>query len=257
MNPGTRISGFRERLRRGERLIGTFLKTPHPSVVEVLGRAPLDCLCIDAEHSPFDRAALDITLLAARASDLPCLVRVPRADAADILNALDLGATGVLVPHVASRSSAAAIATAARYGRGGRGFSGATRAAGYGTQAFRDVIARANAEVTLVAQIEDAEALDEIDAIAAVEGIDCLFVGRMDLTVSLGASDPGDTAVIGAVRAICAAGRRHGRAIGMFTPTTEEAGRWFAAGASLFLLGSDQQWILQGANDLAARFRQL
>ncbi|MFO0453343.1 MAG: HpcH/HpaI aldolase family protein [Pseudomonadota bacterium] len=252
-----RTATFRERVRRGERLIGTFAKTPHPAVVEVLGLSPLDCLCLDAEHAPFDRGDLDVALLAARAADLPTLVRVPHGDAAQILNALDCGATGVVVPHVASAADARAAAAACRYGRGGRGYAGSTRAAGYGTRKMGEIIPGANATVTLVAQIEDAEALDEIDAIAAVDGIDCLFVGRMDLTVSLGAATPNDPVVVEAVRRICAAGRAHGRAVGMFTPTTEEAAQWCEAGASLFLLGADQGWILQGARELATRFRAL
>ncbi len=250
-----RIASFRRRLRAGERLLGTFVKTPHPALVEVLGHGPLDCLCLDAEHAPFDRGDLDVALLAARAAGVPSLVRVPRADAPELLNALDLGATGVLVPHVASAAVAAAIAAACRYGGpDGRGYAGSTRAAGYGTRKMGEILPRANEEVTVVAQIEDAAALAEIDAIAAVDGIDALFIGRMDLTVSLGAASPNDPAVIEAVRTICAAARRHGRAVGMFTPTTAEASQWFDAGASLFLLGSDQQWVLQGAAALREAF---
>jgi 2-keto-3-deoxy-L-rhamnonate aldolase RhmA len=250
-----RIASFRRRLRAGERLLGTFVKTPHPAIVEVLGHGALDCLCLDAEHAPFDRGDLDVALLAARAADLPSLVRVPRAEAPELLNALDLGATGVLVPHVASAAAARSIAAACRYGGGdGRGYAGSTRAAGYGTRKMGDILRRANDGVTVVAQIEDAAALAEIDAIAAVDGIDALFVGRMDLTVSLGAASPDDPVVVDAVRAICAAARRHGRAVGMFTPTTAEAAQWFDAGASLFLLGSDQQWVLQGAAALREAF---
>lgn len=251
----TRTSTFRQRLRGGERLLGTFVKTPHPAIVEVLGHAPLDCVCLDAEHAPFDRGDLDLGLLAARAADLPSLVRVSRSEPAELLNALDLGATGVLVPHVSSAAAARAIAAACRYGgAAGRGYAGSTRAAAYGTRRMADNLARGNAEVALVAQIEDAAALGEIDAIAAIDGIDCLFVGRMDLTVSLGAPSPEDPVVVDAVRTICAAARRHGRAVGMFTATTEEAARWFEAGATLFLLASDQQWVLQGARALRQAF---
>lgn len=250
----SRLASFRQQVRAGAPLLGTFVKTPHPAVVEVLGHGPIDCVCLDAEHAPFDRGDLDVALLAARAADLPSLVRVPRADAPEILNALDLGATGVVVPHVATAATARAVAAACRYGGEGRGYAGSTRAAGYGTRRMGEIVAQANAEVTLVAQIEDAAALAEIDAIAAVDGIDCLFVGRMDLTVSLGVASPAEPVVVDAVRAICAAGRRHGRAVGMFTPTTEEAVRWREDGASLFLLGSDQQWLLQGAAALRAAF---
>ena len=255
MAMSTRVGTFRERLVKGHRLLGTFVKTPHPAVIEVLGYAPLDCLCIDAEHAPFDRRDLDMAILAARAADMPSLVRVARADAADILNALDLGATGVVIPHVANASDALAAANACRYQRGsGRGYAGSTRAAGYGTGTMADNIARANAEVTLVAQIEDADALNHLDAIAKVEGIDALFVGRMDLTVSLGAAGPNDAIVLEAVREICAAAKRHHRALGMFTTTTDEAKTWFDAGATFFLLGSEHQWMLQGARALRASF---
>ncbi len=252
----SRVSTFRTRLRGAERLLGTFVKTVESAVIEVLGFAPLDCVCIDAEHAPFDRRALDGAILAARSADLPSLVRVPRTDAADILGTLDLGATGVIVPHVATPQAAMAAAAACRYGPGGRGYAGSTRAAGYGTRAMSENLARANAEVTLIAQIEDAEALQHIDAIAAVDGIDALFIGRMDLTVSLQATSPDDPAVVAAVKAICAAGRRHGRCVGMFTATTGEARQWYTEGASFFLLSSDQQMMLQGAKRLREEFER-
>jgi 2-keto-3-deoxy-L-rhamnonate aldolase RhmA len=244
-------ANFRTRLRAGERLVGTFVKTPHPVVVEVLGHAGLDCVCLDCEHAPFDRAALDTALLAARAAQLPALVRPLRAETADILNALDLGATGILAPHVASGEQARALVRAAHYGPGGRGYAGSTRAAGYGTRSVAQNVDKARGTVAVIAQIEDAEALRHLDEIAAVEGLDALFVGRMDLTVSLGATSPADPVVIEAVRQICLAGRRAGRAVGMFMSSTQEAAQWIEMGASLFLLGSDQQWILQGAKELA------
>jgi 2-keto-3-deoxy-L-rhamnonate aldolase RhmA len=250
----TRCESFRSRLRKSEKLLGTFIKTPHPAIVEVLGHAPLDCVCLDAEHAAFDRGALDVAVLAARAHDLPSLVRVPRLDAADILGALDLGATGVVIPHVATAEDARAVAAACRYRAGGRGYSGATRAARFGTRTMSENVARANAEVTVVAQIEDAEALKHLDEIAAIDDIDALFIGRMDLTVSMGLQSPADPAVLQAVGDICAAARRHGRAVGMFTQTTEEAHQWFDAGASLFLLASDQQWILNGAKAMRKLF---
>ena len=254
MTAADRCATFRSRLRRRDRLLGTFVKTPHPAVVEVLCHAPLDCLCLDAEHAPFDRGDLAVAIQAARGADMPVLVRVARADAPDLLNALDLGATGVVIPHVASVAAAQAAAAACRYGPGGRGYAGSTRAAAYGTRSMAENIASANTEVAVVAQIEDADALAHLDAIAAIDGIDALFIGRMDLTVSLGASSPADPLVVDAVQQICAAARRHGRAIGMFTPTIEEAHRWVDAGATLFLLQSDQQWMLQGARAMRLAF---
>ncbi len=242
---------FKARLRAGERLVGTFVKTPHPAVVEVLGHAGLDCVCLDCEHAPFDRSTLAAALLAARAMQVPALVRPLRAEAAEILNALDLGATGILAPHITSGEQARALVRAVQYGPGGRGYAGSTRAASYGTRTVAQNIEAANGAVAVIAQIEDAEALRHLDEIAAVDGLDALFVGRMDLTVSLGATSPADAVVVDAVRRVCLAGRKAGRAVGMFASSSQEAMEWIEAGASLFLLGSDQQWILQGARELA------
>ena len=254
MSSPTRIGNFRARLQTRVPLLGTFLKTPNAAITEILGLSGLDCVCIDAEHAPFDRAALDTVLLAAHARDLPSLVRLAHSGAAEILNALDLGATGIVVPHVTSVSTARSAVAASRYGHEGRGYAGSTRAAGYTTRPMGDVIAAANTTVCVVLQIEDEAALAHIDEIAAVEGVDCLFIGRMDLTVSLGAASPSDPRVVAAVERICEAGVRHGRCVGMFTPTTVEALHWRERGATLFLLGSDQQWILQGARDLIRAF---
>lgn len=250
----SRIQGFRRRLGARKGTVGTFQKTPNSAVTEVLGMSGLDCVCIDAEHAPFDRAAMDVALLAARAHDLPTLVRVPTAGASGILNALDLGATGVIVPHVTSAETARTIVSACRYGVDGRGYAGSTRAAGYSTRKMTQIIADANETTTVVLQIEDAAALSNMEEIAGVNGVDALFVGRMDLTVSLGASSPDDPQVLAAVEHICAVARRQERCVGMFTTTTDEALRWRNAGASFFLLGSDQQWILHGAQSLAKAF---
>ena len=249
---GPRRNAFRERLRRGEPMAGTFVKTPHASIIEVLCRTSLDVVCLDAEHAPFDRATLDQALLAARAEDLPAVVRIQSYDPTLILNALDLGADGVVLPHVTTAADANRIARAARYGPGGRGYSGSTRAAGYTTCAMAEVLAEAEAHVVVIAQIEDAAALDEIDAISAVEGIDCLFIGRSDLTVSLGATSPSDPRVLSAVEKICESARRHSRKLGMFLSDAEEIPRWQSLGVSLFLIGSDQQWMLQGAREVLA-----
>jgi 2-keto-3-deoxy-L-rhamnonate aldolase RhmA len=252
--PMIRTSSFRQRLLSRERLLGTFVKTPSTAIVEILGLSDLHCACLDAEHAPFDRSAIDQALASARAADLPTFVRVQRNDAPDILNALDLGAVGVFVPHVSSAVMAQSIAQASRYRPAGRGYAGSTRAAGYTTRAMSSTIMGANDLVTVVAQIEDAEALAHIDDIAGVDGIDCLFIGRMDLTVSLGAESHDASVVIDAVHTICAAARRKGRTIGIFATSMADAARWAKAGVSFFLLGSDQQWILQGANALAKAF---
>ena len=248
------MSAFKERVRSREPLIGTWLKTPSPMVCEVLGNTDLDMLCLDAEHSPFDRLCLDQCIHALRATGMPAFVRVPSAAPEHILNALDCGATGVVVPHVTSPEMAAAVAKAAHYGPGGRGYAGSPRAAGYTTRPMPQHLASSAAETTVVAQIEDLEALDAIDEIAQVDAVDCLFIGRVDLTVALEAESPKAPEVVSAVERICEAGRQAGRAVGMFVGDAGEVPRWREAGASFFLLSSDHGFLQQGANQLAQRF---
>lgn len=245
---------LKARIAKGEPVLGTFVKTPHPHIIEVLATSGLDCICLDAEHAPFDRRDLDICVMAARAGALPVLVRTVSNAPHDILNALDCGADGIVVPHVRSAVEARAIAASAHYGAGGglqtRGYAGSSRAAGYGSLSIEAHSAASANRTVIIAQIEDLEALDCIDEIAAVEGIDALFVGRIDLTVALGCTSPDDPKVIAAVDRILSAARTAGRTAGMFTPKVEDVPHWQRRGASLFLLGSDHGFVRAGAKQL-------
>jgi 2-keto-3-deoxy-L-rhamnonate aldolase RhmA len=240
---------LKEKLRSRELVLGCFIKTPHPVVVEVLGMTDLDCLVLDAEHAPFDRSALDACILGARAAGKDILVRPQCSSPEHILNALDLGATGVLLPHIRSAAVAAAALHACHYGAGGRGYAGSTRAAGYTTHGLSRTRAEA-LDVAVIAQIEDVDALDQIDAIAADDRIDALFVGRADLTVALGADGPDATEVVGAVERICSAASEAGRCVGMFLSRQEDVALWRSKGASLFLMSSDHEFLLKGASAL-------
>jgi 2-keto-3-deoxy-L-rhamnonate aldolase RhmA len=246
---------FARRLRARERLLATWVKTPHPHVVEVLGLTELDALVIDAEHAPFDRSAVDAALLAARASCIAALVRPPANEPAAILQALDSGAGGVVVPHIRNAEEAAAAVKACRYVPGGRGFAGSTRAAAYTTKGM--AAQRATSDDPLViAQIEDAEALEHLDAIARTPGLDALFVGRADLTVSLEAASADAPEVVEAVGNICAAAKRASRPVGMFLARPSDAVEWEKRGASFFFLQSDQEFLLAGAKALIASVRK-
>ncbi|OHT20609.1 HpcH/HpaI aldolase family protein [Edaphosphingomonas haloaromaticamans] len=247
---------LKQRLAAGEMLVGTFVKTPSPIVVEVLGLSALDCLCLDAEHAPFDRPAIDACIMAARAAGMDVLVRVPSAAPEHILNALDCGATGVVIPHVRSAEEACTAVRLSHYGAGGRGYAGSARAAAYTTKPMAAHLADSAARTTVVLQIEDPEAIDAIEEIAAVEGVDALFVGRVDLTVAYGAASQDDPQVIAAVEKVCAAGRRHGRRTGMFLARLDDVPTWIDKGATLFLLGSDHSFMLAGAAALVAQVKR-
>lgn len=240
-------TGFRKRFTDGAHLLGTFVKTPAPHPVEVLAGAGLDFVVLDEEHAPWDRGSLDVALLAARATGIAGIVRVAEATASRILSVLDDGATGVLVPHVSSAAKAAEIAGAMRYRTGRRGFSNTTRVGGFGALGLWDHVDRADAEVTLIAMIEDPEALGEIDAILATPGLDGVFIGRGDLTVALGVPDMGAPQIVAACETIIAAARRAGKPVAVMVANAPEAQAFAAMGASTFIVASDQGFMRQAA----------
>ncbi len=238
---------LKARLAAGDTLLGTFLKTPSPILVEVLAATGLDLLCLDAEHAPFDRHDLDLCILAARGAGLPIIVRTRSQAPEELLNALDCGADGVLIPHIRTVAEASACVAAAHYGPGGRGYAGSSRAAGYGTTPMAAHRRASAGRTVVIGQIEDAEALPALDAIASVEGLDGLFIGRIDLTVSIGAEDPDDPQVLAAAQAVIDAARGHTKPIGMFVPRDGDVPMWRDRGVTLFLQGSDHSFLRAGA----------
>lgn len=231
---------FRSRFAGGSRLIGTFIKTPTGHATEILGLIGFDFIVIDEEHAPFDRLAIDQALLAARAGGTAGIVRVAQPTASNILSVLDSGATGVLVPHVSSAGKAREIAAAARYRSGNRGFSNSPRAGGYGARPMAEHIATSDAQTTLIAMIEDVEALDELDEILATEGLDGVFIGRGDLAVALGAENANAPAVMDAVARIADAARRAGKPVCVMVGAAGDAAQYLAMGATAFIVSSDQ-----------------
>jgi 2-keto-3-deoxy-L-rhamnonate aldolase RhmA len=237
---------FRHRLLGGEPLVSSFVKTGHYQPVEIAGAAGLDAVVIDAEHAAFSLADLDACLLACRAAGVAGLVRVPDTRAATLLQVLDMGASGVLVPHVRTREQAAEIVACTRYAQGVRGFSNSARAGGYGTASMRDHIAQQDQQVSVLCQIEDRDALEHLDAIASVDGVDCLFVGRADLAVSCRTFDIDDPAIAAASRRALDAARQAGKAGGIFLGDAQGVADWRARGASFFVIGSDQSALRAG-----------
>jgi 2-keto-3-deoxy-L-rhamnonate aldolase RhmA len=175
---------FRSRIQNRQHVLGTFIKLATPHVVEIVGQVGFDFVIIDQEHSPLDRTAIDIACLAARASNIAAIVRV--SEVANILSALDSGATGVMVPHCDSPERARQIAAACRHRGGSRGFATTTRAGSYGGTAGAQHMSEQDATITCIAMIEDQAALARLPEIAAVKGIDAFFIGRGDLTAALG-----------------------------------------------------------------------
>ncbi|WP_102960151.1 HpcH/HpaI aldolase family protein [Mangrovicella endophytica] len=248
--------GFRSRFTARDVLVGTFIKTPATHPIEILGSAGFDFVVIDEEHAPFDRVAIDAGLLAARASGTAGIVRVAEPTPSKLLSALDDGAAGVLVPHVASVEKARAVVSACRYRGGSRGFSNSPRAGDYGAVGMWPHVEAQDKSVTVIAMIEDPEALDTIDAIVAVDGLDGVFVGRGDLSVAMGATSPADPKVQAASERIAAAAIAAGKPVCVMVGSLAEAQGFRGIGVSAFIVSSDQGLMRQAAtavlNDFAA-----
>jgi len=249
------MSPFKVKLSQQQPLLGTFQKTPHYHNTEVLALSGFDTICLDAEHAPFSRADLDACVLAARANQQHVVVRIADDNHSTLLNVLDLGADGIVVPHVKSAEQLKHIVQHCYYGSGGRGYAGSTRMAAYTTKGIKQNLEHNINNTCIIAQIEDLEALDHLEAICQVPGLDCLFIGRMDLTVALGETDPNAPEVIEVVNRIIKVAQENKITTGMFIPNLDELENWLEQQVSLFLLGSDHSFMLAGARQLQQRFK--
>ena len=245
---------FRTRLLDGEELVGMFIKTPHYSMTEVMANSELDFLVIDREHGAIDLAAMDAGIMAGRSADMPIFVRIQQNTATGMLYPLDCGATGVIVPHIATRDKAEEIAGGGRYRNGNRGFAGTPRAGGYGTREMHEYIDAADADSTIIAQIEDVEAVENIEEIVKVKEIDCLFLGRMDLTVGYDAKSTSDDVVMDAVKHVCKVARNADKALAAYAGI-DELDMLRELGVTMFALGSEHSLVQAGIKNTLERFK--
>lgn len=249
----TRLSNFRDRLGGGQPLLGTFIKTPGVQAIEVLGDVGLDFVVIDAEHAPWDRNAIDLALLAAKASGIDALVRVEGI--ATILTALDCGATGVMVPHVCSAKIAQEVVDACRYRPGRRGFTNSSRAGKYGRLGLTAHIDASDPRTTIIAMLEDPEALDHIEEIVAVDGIDAFFLGRGDLTVALGEATTDAPSVRAAIARFVSAVTAAKKPLCAFVNSSGEISALRELGINTFIISSEQGLLRQAAAAELTRFK--
>ncbi len=238
---------FRDRFLSQDQMFGTFLKIPAAMPAEILGSLGFDFVVVDEEHSPFNRETTDLIILACRAVGIGSVVRVQSADPAGILSVLDCGADGILVPHVTDAKTARAIVDAARYRNGKRGFAPTTRAGTFGADGTAAHIAKQDARATVIAMIEDPEAVENIDEILAVEGLDGIFIGRGDLSVAYGDYDGSTGVVAQATARVQAAAKARGKTVAILPGSAEDAVARAEDGASVFIVSSDQGFLRAAA----------
>ncbi len=240
--------------KRHGRLIGTWLFLPCPDHAEIFAQSGFDCLMIDHEHGPNSPANLTEQLRAA--GGMPCLVRIAENNDTEIKKVLDAGASGIMVPMVNSAADARQAVAAALYPpRGRRGCAaGVIRASRFGRDQAAYV--RDADEVMIVCQIETRRAIGNIEEIAAVDGVDMLFIGPSDLGADMGLIGEADhpelqEAIRRAEDAILATGK----GLAGLTRTAEGARAMFERGYSLVLVSGDTQMLVDGSAAIISALR--
>jgi 4-hydroxy-2-oxoheptanedioate aldolase len=246
---------FKAGLREGRPQLGLWISLVDSFAAEAVAGAGFDWLLFDTEHSPGHEMSVLAQLQAVAPYPVAPIVRPVINDVALVKRFLDIGAQTLLIPYVQSAAEAEAAVAAMRYPpRGVRGVSTLTRATGYGR--VPDYLARAEDELCLLVQIETRAGLDALEAIAAVDGVDGLFIGPSDLAASLGhLGNPSHPEVIAAVEDAIARIRAAGKPAGILTLDPAVARRCLALGTSFTAVGTDLALLARGAEALAAAFR--
>lgn len=240
------MQNFRAQCTGREAVVGTFVAIPHPVAAEVTAASGVDFICIDWEHAQIGRERMEDLIRAADVHRVPAMVRVPGHAPETIAAALDAGAAGVLVPRVSTAEQARAAVRATRYPPLGARGVGPGRAAAYGYR-IPDYLASANENLLLAIQVETAEGLADIESIAAVDGVDVIFIGPGDLSVSIDAMGPaGAERLNAAIETIATAAIRAGRTAGIFRPAPDDIAAWTRSGIRFFILASDTMFLGAG-----------
>jgi 4-hydroxy-2-oxoheptanedioate aldolase len=231
---------FRRRVLAREWLCGTFLNLGSPISVEIAGLAGFDWVLIDHEHGPGGEDTLLHQLHAASATPTFPIVRIAANETPRFKRALDMGALGVMVPYVNTAAEARAAVNSMRYPpHGVRGVAKFNRGAGFGGD-FEEYYLHAHERLLGVIQIETPEAITNIDAIAAVDGVDVLFVGPTDLSYNMGIRDQLESAPFtAAMEKVSAAAKKHGKAAGILVHSAPLVPKMRELGFSFVALGSD------------------
>lgn len=255
MNNSLPRNTFKEALQQNRRQVGLWVTFAHQPIAEVLADSGFDWLLFDMEHSPTDLHQVGQQLLAVRGRAVAPIVRVPILDMGWIKRVLDAGAPNIMVPNVRSAAEARDAVAFTRFAPEGlRGVAGSTRAGNY--TRYKDYMARANDEIGVVVQIESREALDDLDAICRVPGVDAVFIGPSDLAASLGfRGQSGHPEVQAAIAQAFRTANAAGKAAGVLA-ADGKAEHYFEAGATMVGVGTDLHLLIAGADAVAARYVQ-
>lgn len=249
------VNALKRNLKSGKPQIGCWLSLGNLIAAEICAAAGFDWVLIDTEHAPNDLTEVHQQLLAVSAYPVSPIVRVPWNDTVTIKRMLDVGVQSLLIPYVQTEEEARRAAAAVRYPpQGVRGVSTGSRSSRYGR--VKDYLPRAHEEICVIVQIETRLAWDNIEKIAAVDGIDGLFIGPQDFACDLGhLGNPGHPEVQAAIADVIARTKRAGKAPGILYFDEVGAKKWIEQGARMIAVTSDSAMLVRESSAIAGRFR--
>lgn len=254
----TLIQKFKERLQAGKAVFGPFMKTCDPGFVEAAGYAGMDFAILDMEHGPISIQSMQNNIRAAQVSGILPVVRVPAITEEAIGKALDIGAAAVEIPQITTAEQAKEAVKLAKFSPlGERGVCRFVRAAHYSALDKAKYFEGAN-QTIVIAQIEGQEAIDNLDDILAVEGVDIFFIGPYDLSQSLGV--PGQVThplVVEAMNKIVKAAKERGAVVGTFTDSKETMEMWAKAGVQYISYSVDMGIFYEACRKLKEQFCEI
>jgi 2-dehydro-3-deoxyglucarate aldolase/4-hydroxy-2-oxoheptanedioate aldolase len=240
---------LRHRVLASELTIGAFVNLGSPVAAELVARAGFDWVVIDLEHGAGTEADLHPQLLAVQATPTGAIVRVPLGARLPVGRALDAGADGLMIPRLETLAEITETLTWMRYPPAGvRGVAGLTRGAGFTTIPHAELAATVNPSVLGVFQVESPVAVEAAEAVAALDGVDVLFVGPADLSHSMGIPGQFDSPrFVAALDQVAAACRAHGKAAGILLQDPAAVAAHVRRGFRFIAVGSDTTYVTSGA----------
>ncbi|MBP7937394.1 MAG: hypothetical protein KA354_22350 [Phycisphaerae bacterium] len=254
-----RQSTIRRKLRTGQPVLVPKVCFLDPNIVEILGLLGFDCVWICTEHKAIDPGVLENMARAARAGNVDCLIRTPRHGYDDLARCLAIGASGLMIPHVGTADDVREVVARAKYPPlGARQLEHVNADADFGLASLPDYLKNANDETFLVIQVEDTDAVARAAEIAAVPGIDVLYVGVMDLSLSMGI--PGEAKhprVLDVIRKIVRVCESASIACGTAAIDPEHCRMLKDEGVRFFTERSDWRTLVQGFTGVVESYRNL
>jgi 2-dehydro-3-deoxyglucarate aldolase len=250
-------NSFRRDLQARKQLIGCWVSLASNISTEILGYAGFDWLLVDGEHAPNDMSSFISQLQALKDSSSAPVVRPPWSEPVIIKRLLDIGFYNFLMPWIETAEQARAAVAATRYppqGMRGMGTGHRSNRYGYVTDYFTTI----NDNISVMVQIESAKGVDNAEAIAAIDGIDGLFIGPSDLSAAMGfMGQPNHPDVQAAMARVLAAANKHKKAVGILAPIEDDARRYLEQGMTFVAVGGDVGLLRTASKGLADKFKKL